>query len=138
MPGQKQLLLSGSEMVLRLTWDAFEQASSNFLTFLFLFFVFLPFLGPLPRHMEVPRLGVESELQPPAYTTVTAMPDLNHICDLRCSSRQCQILNPLNTDQTQVLMDTSRALNPLNYNGNSKYFHSIVTSNILFLQFLKS
>ena len=26
------------------------------------FFVFLSFLGPLPRHMEVPRLGVESEL----------------------------------------------------------------------------
>ena len=24
----------------------------------FFFFVFLPFLGPLPRHMEVPRLGV--------------------------------------------------------------------------------
>ena len=23
---------------------------------------FLPFLGPLPRHMEDPRLGVESEL----------------------------------------------------------------------------
>ena len=30
--------------------------------FCFLFFVFLPFLGPLPQHMEVPRLGVESEL----------------------------------------------------------------------------
>ena len=30
--------------------------------FLFFFFVFLPFLGPLPWHMEVPRLGVESEL----------------------------------------------------------------------------
>ena len=28
----------------------------------FNFFVFLPFLGPLPWHMEVPRLGVESEL----------------------------------------------------------------------------
>jgi len=28
----------------------------------FFFFVFLPFLGPLPRHMEIPRLGVESEL----------------------------------------------------------------------------
>ena len=27
----------------------------------FFFFVFLPFLGPLPQHMEVPRLGVESE-----------------------------------------------------------------------------
>ena len=24
--------------------------------------VFLPFLGPLPWHMEVPRLGVQSEL----------------------------------------------------------------------------
>ena len=29
---------------------------------LFFFFVFLPFLGPHPRHMEVPRLGAESEL----------------------------------------------------------------------------
>ena len=29
---------------------------------LFYFFVFLPFLGLLPRHMQVPRLGVESEL----------------------------------------------------------------------------
>ena len=28
----------------------------------FFFFVFLPFLGLLLRHMEVPRLGVESQL----------------------------------------------------------------------------
>ena len=36
---------------------------STFWIFLFLFsFVFLPFLGPLLQHMEVPRLGVESEL----------------------------------------------------------------------------
>ena len=27
--------------------------------------------------MEVPRLGVESELQLPAYATATAMPDLS-------------------------------------------------------------
>ena len=27
-----------------------------------LFLVFLPFLGPLPKHVEVPRLGVKSEL----------------------------------------------------------------------------
>ena len=33
-----------------------------FLKLIFFFFVFLPFLGPLPRHMEVPRLGVLSEL----------------------------------------------------------------------------
>ena len=30
--------------------------------FLFYFFVFLPFLGMLPWHMEVPRLGVQLEL----------------------------------------------------------------------------
>ena len=35
-------------------------------------FFFFCFLGPHPRHMEVPRLRVESELQLLAYTTVTA------------------------------------------------------------------
>ena len=44
--------------------------------------------------MEVPRLGVESELLPLAYTTAIAMPDPSHICDLH-SSQQLQILNPL-------------------------------------------
>ena len=33
------------------------------------------FLGPHPWHMEVPRVGVEWELQLLAYTTATAMPD---------------------------------------------------------------
>ena len=32
--------------------------------------------------MEVPRLGVKSELQPLAYATATGMPDLSRICDL--------------------------------------------------------
>ena len=32
------------------------------------FFFLLCFLGPHPKHMEVPRLGTESELQLPAYT----------------------------------------------------------------------
>ena len=35
---------------------------------------FFVLLGPL-WHMEVPRLGVELELQRPAYTTAKAMPD---------------------------------------------------------------
>jgi len=35
---------------------------ANQLHFIYLFFVFLPFLGPHPWHMEVPRLGVELEL----------------------------------------------------------------------------
>ena len=65
------------------------------LFFLFLFFFVFVFLGPHLWHMEVPRLGVASELQPPAYATVTAMPDPSHICDLYHSSRQRRILNPL-------------------------------------------
>ena len=36
---------------------------------------FFCFLGLHPRHMEVPRLGVKSELQLPACTIATAMPD---------------------------------------------------------------
>ena len=61
--------------------------------------------------MEVPRLGVKSELQLPVYTTdtATAMRDPSHICDLHHSSCQHQILNPLSEarDQTQMLLDTS-------------------------------
>ena len=48
------------------------------------------FLGPYPWHMEVPRRGVESELELPAYTTAT--PDPSRICDLHHSSQQCWIL----------------------------------------------
>ena len=44
---------------------------------------------------ELPRLEIESVLQPPAYTTIPPMQDLSHICDLYHSSQQCQILNPL-------------------------------------------
>ena len=47
---------------------------SGMTTQLFFFSLSFVFLGPHPRHMEVPRLGVESELQLPAYATATAMP----------------------------------------------------------------
>ena len=43
------------------------------------------FLGLCPQHMEVPRPGVESELQLQAYTPATAVPDPSCICDLCCS-----------------------------------------------------
>ena len=33
-------------------------------------------------HVEVARLAAESELQPPAYPTVTATPDLSCVCNL--------------------------------------------------------
>ena len=55
---------------------------------------FFFFVGPHPPHMEVPELGVESELPLPAYTTATAPLDLGHISDLHCSLWQCRILNP--------------------------------------------
>ena len=54
--------------------------SKYFRSFL-LIYIFFFFLGLHPRHMEVLRLGIELELQLPAYTAATAMPDLSHICD---------------------------------------------------------
>ena len=62
--------------------------------------------------MEVPRLGVELELQMLAYTTATATWDPSHVCDLYHSSQQCRILNPLSEarDQTQNLMVPSQIL----------------------------
>ena len=62
------------------------------------------------QHIEVPRLGVKSELQLLACTTATAMLDLSHGCDLYHSSQQHWLLNPLSEarNQTHVLMDTSR------------------------------
>jgi len=71
-------------------YELFYYEASWLLRLLTFFFFF--FIG---RHMEVPRLGVESELQLLAYTTATATPGPSHICDLHYSSWQHQILNPL-------------------------------------------
>ena len=57
-------------------------------------FLCVLFRAPLEAY-EVPRLGVELELQLPAHTTATAMPDLSCVCDLHHSSWQRRILNPL-------------------------------------------
>ena len=69
-------------------------------------FFFFFFLGP--QHMEVPRLGVESELQLPAYTTATATQDLSHVGNH--SSRQCQNPDPMSEarSRTRIPTDTSR------------------------------
>ena len=70
--------------------------------FLLLLLLFC-FLGLHLKHMEVPRLGVELELQLLAYTTATAIPDPKCV-------QQCWILNPLREarDRTYILMNTSR------------------------------
>ena len=60
--------------------------------------------------MEVPRLGVELELQLLATATAIAEEtwDLSHICDLHHSSQQNQTLNPVSTarDRTCILRET--------------------------------
>ena len=86
------------------------------------FLKFFGFFRTTPRHVEVPRQGVELELQLPAYTTATAMWDPRHVCNLHHSSRQHWLLNPLSKarDRTRRFMDTSRILNPLSHNWNSQ------------------
>ena len=68
---------------------------------------FVFFSGLHLQHMEVPRLGVKSEL---AYTTATVMQDPSLVCDPHHSSPQRRILNPLSKarDRTCVLMDASQ------------------------------
>ena len=86
------------------------------------------FLGPHPRHMEVPKPGAESELQQPAHTTATATPHPSYVCDLHRSSQQCWILNPLSEawDWTSNLIDTSQVLNLLSHNGHSQQLLIII------------
>ena len=91
-----------TQEVIRVIWDASRHP--------LLFFIYFFFLGWHLWHMEVPKLGVESELQLLTYTTATKMPDSSHVCDLHCNSQQCQILNLLSKagDRTHILMDTSK------------------------------
>ena len=63
------------------------------IVFFFFFLSFCYFFGPLPRHMEAPRLGVESELQPLAYDRATATQDPSRVCNLN-PTEQGQGSNP--------------------------------------------
>ena len=73
-----------------------------------------------PTAYEVPRLGVESELQVLAYATATAMSDLCNVCNLHHSSWQHLILNLLSEarDRTPIVMVTSKFLTT-EHNRNS-------------------
>ena len=63
-----------------------------FFALLLLLLLLFCFSGPQVQHMEIPRLGVESELYLLAYATATAMLGLSSICDLHRSSwQQCWI-----------------------------------------------
>ena len=67
-----------------------KQSSVAYYCFFFFFF-----FRAIPATYRGSSLGVESELQLPAYTTATAMQDPSRVCDLHHSSQQRQILNPL-------------------------------------------
>ena len=90
-----------------------------------LVYIFL-FLFPWPHvwHLKFPRLGVESELQLPVYTTAPAKPDPSHVCNLCCSLRYRWILKPLSKarDRTHILMDTSQFFNPQSHYRNPCLF----------------
>ena len=84
-----------------------------------LFIYLFAFLGLRVWHMEVPRLGVELELQLLAYTT--AMPGLSSVCNLYHSSWQCWILNPLSGAKIEPTSSGILVgfLVLLSHNGNS-------------------
>ena len=71
---------------------------SFFLVFFFLVYFFSS--GLYPQYMEVPRLGVELELQPPAYTTATAMPDPSVTCTT--SQGKARSFTPLSEARDQT------------------------------------
>ena len=85
----------------------------------FLSFFFFCFLGPNLHHMEVPRLGVELELQLLAYSTgqfwtASATYTTAH-------SNAGYLLNPLSKhkDWTSTFTDTSQVRNLLSHNRTS-------------------
>ena len=89
---------------------SFSFSLSLFFVFFVCLFVCFCSLGPYLRHIEVPRLGIESELQLLVYTTATATQDPSRVCDLYHSSWQRRILNALSEtrDGTHNLMVPSQ------------------------------
>ena len=77
--------------------------------------------------MEVLRLRVRLELQLPAYTTATVMPDLSYICDLHDSSWKCWILNHWARPGIEPMTSWMLVgLFPLSHDGNSDLCHTLI------------
>ena len=83
--------------------------------------------------MEVPRLGVQLELQLLAYTTATATPGLSRVCDLHHSSQEPQILNPLSKarDQTCNLIVPSQIRFHYAMMGTPIFFKSTIVIQVV-------
>ena len=67
------------------------------------------------EHIEVPRLGVESELQLPAYTTATSA---TYICSNAKSLTHSELRIEAR-NQTCILTDSMSGFKPAEHNGNS-------------------
>ena len=102
-------------------------SSSMSISSSFFFFAFC-FLRPHPQYMKIPRLGVQWELQLPAYTTATAASDPSCVWNLYQSSWQRRILNLLSEarDQTHNLMVPSQIRFRCTTTGTPKNYVSIV------------
>ena len=93
----------------------------------FLSFLFFCFLGLHLWHVEAPRLEVEWELQPTAYTTATATAmakatwDLNWVCDLHRTSWQRRLLNHWPRPGIKPTSSWILGRLPLCHNGNSSF-----------------
>ena len=72
--------------------------------------------------MEVPKVGVELEVQLSAYTTPMAKWDLSRMCGLHKNSQQCRIPYTLSEarEGTHILRDTNKIHFHCAHNGNSK------------------
>ena len=57
-----------------------------------------------------------------SYTTATATPDTNCICNLRCCPLQCHILNPPSEGSNRHPRRHCQVLNWLSYKRNSQIF----------------
>ena len=72
--------------------------------------------------MEVPRLEVQSELEPLAYTRATAMQDPSQVCETYTMAYgNAGSLTPQSEarDRTLIFMDASWVCYPLSHDGNS-------------------
>ena len=68
---------------------------------MFCFFVFC-LLRAIPVAYGSSQARGLLKLQLPAYTTATVTPDPSHVCDPHHSSRQHQLLNPLNEARDSI------------------------------------
>ena len=111
-----------TETLQQTVWPAKPKKSITFIYYIYylhsIFFLF-SFLGLRLLQMEVPRLGVQLELQLLAYVTATATQDPSYVCNLHHSSRQHWILNPL--AEARDPTSSSWVCNLISHSGSSLY-----------------